>query len=88
VFSHYHGDHVPLADANPYQLSLSRIPALHHTRFWCRGSDYLSFKSLRRREAMETTLPGHSPRQKAPLTDSSPSRHLSPTVHHDPTLGG
>jgi predicted metallo-beta-lactamase superfamily hydrolase len=23
VFSHFHGDHVPLADANPYQLPLS-----------------------------------------------------------------
>jgi predicted metallo-beta-lactamase superfamily hydrolase len=25
VFSHYHGDHVPLADANPYQLPLSEV---------------------------------------------------------------
>jgi len=24
VFSHFHGDHVPLAEANPYQLSMRR----------------------------------------------------------------
>jgi hypothetical protein len=27
VFSHFHGDHVPLADANPYQLAFAQLPA-------------------------------------------------------------
>jgi hypothetical protein len=27
VFSHYHGDHVPLSDANPYQLAFVQLPA-------------------------------------------------------------
>lgn len=26
VFSHFHGDHIPLADANPYQLSIEDLP--------------------------------------------------------------
>ena len=26
VFSHFHGDHVPLAEANPYQLAFSHLP--------------------------------------------------------------
>ncbi len=26
VFSHYHGDHVPLLDANPYQLGIWQLP--------------------------------------------------------------
>jgi hypothetical protein len=26
VFSHYHGDHVPLVEANPYQLSFAQLP--------------------------------------------------------------
>jgi len=26
VFSHFHGDHVPLADANPYQLAIAQLP--------------------------------------------------------------
>ena len=28
VFSHFHGDHVPLREANPYQLSLQHMAAL------------------------------------------------------------
>jgi len=27
VFSHFHGDHVPLLDANPYQLSIRALPS-------------------------------------------------------------
>ncbi|MEN8167528.1 MAG: hypothetical protein ABFR65_08635 [Pseudomonadota bacterium] len=27
VFSHFHGDHVPLAEANPYQLSIQDLPS-------------------------------------------------------------
>ncbi|OYD15531.1 hypothetical protein CH330_05520 [candidate division WOR-3 bacterium JGI_Cruoil_03_51_56] len=43
VFSHYHGDHVPLANANPYQLSLKKvIPVLHNPSFWCKGGDGLT----------------------------------------------
>ena len=35
VFSHYHGDHIPLARANPYQLSLQRVQArLRKARLW------------------------------------------------------
>ncbi len=35
VFSHYHGDHIPLARANPYQLPLSETtPLLKHPRLW------------------------------------------------------
>ncbi|NYT09873.1 MAG: MBL fold metallo-hydrolase, partial [Methanosarcinales archaeon] len=42
VISHYHGDHIPLADANPYQLSLSRVPPLDGVRLWCKGPGGLS----------------------------------------------
>lgn len=85
VFSHYHGDHVPLADANPYQLSLSRIPPLHHTRFWCRGTDFLSFHSLRHREAIEKhlarTLPESENTSDGCLFFSAPVPHGSPKSH-------
>ena len=30
VFSHFHGDHVPLLDANPYQLSIRSLPSRFH----------------------------------------------------------
>ena len=35
VISHFHGDHVPLKDANPYQLSLEKLIGLNENlRFW------------------------------------------------------
>ena len=38
VISHYHGDHIPLVDANPYQLPLERVAkSLKHTRLWLKG---------------------------------------------------
>ena len=31
VFSHFHGDHIPLPDANPYQLNAHEVAPLFHT---------------------------------------------------------
>jgi len=85
VISHYHGDHIPLADANPYQLSLSRVPPLKNTRFWCRGTDCLSFHSLRRREAIEEhlarPLPESDGTTEGILSFSTPVPHGSPRSH-------
>lgn len=55
IISHYHGDHVPLADANPYQLSMSSV-AGHMSepkRLWAAGPDGLGATMQRRREAIE-----------------------------------
>jgi len=38
VFSHYHGDHIPLVDANPYQLALKEVEApLQELKVWAKG---------------------------------------------------
>src|SRR6056297_987692 len=38
VISHYHGDHVPLVDANPYQLQTTQIQNVKDDfRFWAKG---------------------------------------------------
>jgi predicted metallo-beta-lactamase superfamily hydrolase len=50
VFSHYHGDHVPLASPSPYQLPLARVSFPGETRLWYKGPDLLSRRSLRRRD--------------------------------------
>lgn len=50
VISHYHGDHIPLADANPYQLPLDRVPPLEGAGLWCKGPSGISSRSLKRRE--------------------------------------
>jgi len=43
VFSHFHGDHVPLVDANPYQLSLHALPSrFRELRCWSKSPDDLS----------------------------------------------
>jgi predicted metallo-beta-lactamase superfamily hydrolase len=43
VFSHFHGDHVPLMDANPYQLSVQALPScFHKLRCWSKSDDGLS----------------------------------------------
>ncbi len=41
VISHYHGDHIPLLDANPFQLNLrAAVDASRNTRFWCKSPEY------------------------------------------------
>ena len=54
VISHFHGDHVPLADANPYQLHIDRIAGLNpHARLWAKLS-YLS--SVEKKRAFSLSL--------------------------------
>jgi predicted metallo-beta-lactamase superfamily hydrolase len=50
VFSHYHGDHVPLREANPYQLPLGRVPYCEDMSVWAKGPSGLSTLSLKRRQ--------------------------------------
>ena len=39
VFSHFHGDHVPLKDANPYQLNANKVNGLNSVvRIWAKLS--------------------------------------------------
>ena len=43
VFSHFHGDHVPLADANPYQFSIRDLPpGFGNLTCWSKSEDDLS----------------------------------------------
>ena len=49
VFSHFHGDHVPLLDANPYQLSIRSLPSMfHELRCWSKSDDGLSSRMSKR----------------------------------------
>ena len=57
VFSHYHGDHVPLVDANPYQLEVSEVAGLNPgLRIWAKAPEYLSPKELKRSSALKALL--------------------------------
>jgi len=57
VISHYHGDHIPLVDANPYQLSVERVAKLcMRPRFWTKGTQDLSFNQAHRANALAKSL--------------------------------
>lgn len=59
VFSHYHGDHVPLVDANPYQLDVLEVAGLNPgVRIWAKAPEDLSPKELNRSSALKAALDG------------------------------
>jgi predicted metallo-beta-lactamase superfamily hydrolase len=57
VISHYHGDHIPLVDANPYQLSVKQVAQLcQRPRFWAKGTKGISYNQARRAKALAESL--------------------------------
>lgn len=53
VISHLHGDHIPLFDANPYQLSVEQVKDLpYDCRFWINSDIAYSDKMKMRQEAL------------------------------------
>jgi hypothetical protein len=57
VISHYHGDHIPLVDANPYQLKAEKIANLRRDiRFWTKGLTGLSQNMKARARALSAVL--------------------------------
>lgn len=58
VFSHYHGDHVPLREVNPYQLSLeAALSVLKGKRLWGLYPEGLSAVSQQRARDLAACLP-------------------------------
>lgn len=57
VISHFHGDHIPLIDANPYQLSLRRIIGLNQRfRILTKNLSNLSALEKKRVESLPLSL--------------------------------
>jgi len=85
VISHFHGDHVPLPNANPYQLLAQRVaPCCRTVRFWAKGPKGLSQNMLRRKESLREVLgrelPNAEGREDGPLA-------FSPAVPHGERRG-
>jgi predicted metallo-beta-lactamase superfamily hydrolase len=83
VISHFHGDHVPLPNANPYQLKAQQVSPLSQTaRLWSKGPDGLSNSMLRRRESLSEvlgrSLPNAEGYRDALLSFSQPVPHGTP----------
>ncbi|MCK9276252.1 MAG: hypothetical protein M0P57_14330 [Syntrophales bacterium] len=87
VFSHFHGDHVPLADANPYQLDIARVADLNPgVRIWTKSADFLSDKELKRFIALKNRLDARWQEGKTgldPLRFSGPVPHGKRTEHNE-----
>ena len=86
VMSHYHGDHVPLPDANPFQLKAQRVAALcQMSRLWAKGPMGLSPNMAHRRaslaEALGTELPDAEGQGDGTLTFSPPVPHGVADTH-------
>jgi predicted metallo-beta-lactamase superfamily hydrolase len=57
VISHFHGDHIPLADANPFQLSASQVfPYFQKPALWCKCSHGLSPAMKKRNQGLSRIL--------------------------------
>ena len=57
VFSHFHGDHVPLVDANPYQLHATELAGLNNdVRIWRKDLCHLSPHEAVRETSLKDTL--------------------------------
>jgi predicted metallo-beta-lactamase superfamily hydrolase len=56
VISHFHGDHIPLANANPYQLNIEKIAGLNQkAKIWAKLS-HLSPTEKKRAESLSLAL--------------------------------
>lgn len=80
VISHFHGDHVPLPDANPYQLALDRmVDKLSGQAIWSPDRAKLDGKSLNRHDAFagaaDLPLNDSYRSTEAPFTFSAPMPH-------------
>ena len=57
VFSHFHGDHIPLQKANPYQLAISQLPKnFQNLCCWSKSSDSLGEKMKLRAQDLRELL--------------------------------
>jgi predicted metallo-beta-lactamase superfamily hydrolase len=83
VFSHFHGDHIPLVDANPYQLSIRALPSrFHELRCWSKSDDDLSAHMSKRfhdlAELLGTNMQVAEGRSEGPLAYSQAVPHGEP----------
>ena len=80
VISHFHGDHVPLADANPYQLDITRLIGLNpDLRIWTKDPSNLSPTEANRATSLATVLHvgliSAEGKRDGPMTFSGPVPH-------------
>jgi hypothetical protein len=87
VISHYHGEHHPMVQANPYQLSADRVAqSLRHPRLWAKGTQDISYMQVHRAEALAQKI-GRAFSAAEGLSEGCLSLSL-PVPHGDRGRGG
>ncbi|BBO71288.1 hypothetical protein DSCA_52180 [Desulfosarcina alkanivorans] len=90
VFSHFHGDHVPLADANPYQLDAARVAGLNPgVRIWTKSAEFLSARERVRFITLKERLAARwqeGNRGAGPLVFSVPVPHGNQTERNETVM--
>jgi predicted metallo-beta-lactamase superfamily hydrolase len=86
VISHFHGDHVPLVKANPYQLPAQQvIPYFRNARLWCKNAHFSSPIVAKRRldlsENLGRSLPEAEGKTDDLLSFSGAVPHGEPNKH-------
>jgi predicted metallo-beta-lactamase superfamily hydrolase len=80
VISHYHGEHHPMVNANPYQLPADQVAELlKHPRLWAKGMQNIAPGQLRRAKGLAEKV-GRSFQASEGLNDGCLS--FSPPVPH------
>lgn len=79
VISHFHGDHIPLVDANPYQLNIKKIAGLNtDAKIWAKSS-HLSPTEKKRADsfslALNKNLISAEEKEQGGLSFSNPVPH-------------
>lgn len=80
IFSHFHGDHCPLEDPNPYQLGMDQVQrTLKNCRIWAKSPDGSTSTHRQRREnlanVISTDLLNPEGLNEGPLHFSHPVPH-------------
>ncbi|QEE17507.1 MBL fold metallo-hydrolase [Promethearchaeum syntrophicum] len=80
VFSHYHGDHIPLPHANPFQLDAYQVSQyFKKPNLWCKSSENISNQMLIRRNKLMRILQRDFPNSEG---NTEGSLSFSPSVSH------
>ena len=82
VISHFHGDHIPLADANPFQLHIRKVASLNpRAKIWTKDMSHLSPLEQKRADVLFSTL------KKSPFVaegkDKGEMSFSKPVLHGD-----
>jgi predicted metallo-beta-lactamase superfamily hydrolase len=88
VISHYHGDHIPLLDANPYQLSINQIKKVPlQCKIWSSKYNVSNTKMKQREEAIILGLNRNIYEAKGQVDDSLFFSDLVPHGEKESHLG-